>query len=96
MFARLIIISDREQVKRVQFGFSDEAKAYFKGQLIYAGSDVYQSRDYRFLGTLGLYDALYLPLKKGENELWLAITENFGGWGVMAYFENRTGISLKE
>jgi hypothetical protein len=27
--------------------------------------------------------AVYLPLKKGKNELWLAVTEDFplGGWG---------------
>jgi hypothetical protein len=96
VFARLVIRSDREQVKRVRFGFSDEVKVYFNGRLLYGGSDVYQSRDYRFLGTIGLYDELYLPLRRGENELWLAVTENFGGWGVTARFENMEGIRLEE
>jgi hypothetical protein len=96
VFARLIIQSDREQVRKIKFGFSDEVKAYFNDRLIYGGSDIWRSRDHRFLGTVSLSDDLYLPLKKGENELWLAITENFGGWGVKALFENMDGITLKQ
>ena len=96
VFARVIIQSEREQVKKIRFGFSDEVKVYFDDRLIYGGSDIYQSRDHRFLGTIGLFDELYLPLKKGDNELWLAITENFGGWGVRAQIENMDGIKIKE
>jgi hypothetical protein len=96
VFARLIIQSEREQVKKIKFGFSDEVKAYFNDRLIYGGSDIWRSRDHRFLGTISLFDDLYLPLKKGDNELWLAITENFGGWGVKALIEDRTGITIKE
>jgi hypothetical protein len=96
VFARLIIQSDSEQVKKIRFGFSDEVKAYFNDRLIYGGNDLYQSRDYRFLGTMGFFDELYLPLKRGDNELWLAITENFGGWGVKAMFEDMSGIKIKE
>ncbi|HEY0375998.1 MAG TPA: hypothetical protein VGC87_03495 [Pyrinomonadaceae bacterium] len=96
VFARLVIRSEREQVKKFRFGFSDEVKVYFDGHLVYGGSDVYQSRDYRFLGTIGLFDELYLPLKQGRHELWLAVTENFGGWGVTARFENMEGIKVNE
>lgn len=96
VFARLVIQSDREQVKKIRFGFSDEVRAYFNDRLIYGGSDIWRSRDHRFLGTVSLSDDLYLPLKKGDNELWLAITENFGGWGVKALIEDRSGISIKE
>ena len=95
-FARLVIQSDREQVRKIRFGFSDAVKVYFNGRLVYGGSDIYQSRDYRFLGTIGLYDELYLPLRRGDNELWLAVTENFGGWGVTAQFENMDGIKIAE
>jgi len=95
VFARLVIQSDREQVKKIRFGFSDEVKVYFNDRLIYGGHDVYQSRDYRFLGTIGLYDELYLPLKQGQNELLLAVSENFGGWGIKALIENMEGIKLE-
>ena len=96
VFARLVIRSEREQVKRVRFAFSDEVRVYFNDRLLYGGSDRYTSRDYRFLGTVGLFDELYLPLRKGENELWMAVTENFGGWGIKAVVEDMGGIHIKE
>lgn len=96
VFARLIVQSDHEQVKKIKFGFSDEVKVYFNDRLIYGGTDTYRSRDYRFLGTIGLFDELYLPLNKGTNELWFAVTEDFGGWGIKALFENLEGITIKE
>lgn len=95
VFARLVVQSEREQVKKLRFGFSDAVKVYFNGGLIYGGSDIYQSRDYRFLGTTGLFDELYLPLKQGDNEVLMAVTENFGGWGIRAAFDDMSGISIK-
>lgn len=95
-FARLVIQSDSDQIKKVKFGFSDIVKVYFNDRLLYGGSDLYRSRDYRFLGTIGLFDELYLPLKKGDNELWFAVTENFGGWGIKGFFEDMNGIKFKE
>lgn len=94
-FARITITSDKEQVRKMRFGFSDRVKVYFNDRLIYGGNDNYISRDYRFLGTIGLFDELYLPLKSGENELWLAVSEDFGGWGVKALFEDLTGINVR-
>ena len=96
VFARLTIISDMAQVKRIRFGFSDKVKVYFNNQIVYGGSDVYRSRDYRFLGTVGLFDELYLPLIKGDNELWMAVSETFGGWGIKAEFENMDGIRVRD
>lgn len=94
-FARLIINSEREQIKEIKFGFSDRVRVYLNDHLLYAGDDGFVSRDYRFLGTVGLWDALYLPLKKGRNELWLAVSENFGGWGIQAAFEDMNGIQIQ-
>jgi hypothetical protein len=95
VFARVTVWSESDQIKKMRLGFSDEVKVYFNDRLIYGGSDVYQSRDYRFLGSVGFYDELYLPLKKGENEIWVAVTENFGGWGLKAMFEDTEGIRIK-
>ena len=94
-FARLVINSEREQIKEITFGFSDRVRVYLNDRLLYAGNDLYASRDYRFLGTVGLWDALYLPLQKGRNELWLAVSENFGGWGVIAAIEDMNGIQIQ-
>jgi hypothetical protein len=94
-FARIVINSEREQIKEIKFGFSDRVRVYLNDHLLYAGNDNYVSRDYRFLGTVGLWDALYLPLKKGRNELWMAVSEDFGGWGIVAAIEDMSGIQIQ-
>ena len=35
------------------------------------------------IGIIGYFDAVYLPLDDGENDLSLIVTEAFGGWGFM-------------
>jgi hypothetical protein len=93
--AKVLIESTAEQVKELSFGFSDFVTVYLNGKALYYGADNFMSRDYRFLGTIGFFDKLFLPLKKGTNELWFVVSENFGGWGVKARFENMKGISLE-
>ena len=95
VFARVIINSDKDQYKKVSFGYSDLVKVYLNDKLEYSGQNNYQSRDYRYLGTIGFFDDVYLPLKKGENELMFAVSESFGGWGIMARIENMDEISIK-
>jgi hypothetical protein len=95
MVAKLIIESDVEQVKALSFGFSDYVVVFLNDKALYIGKDEYRSRDYRFLGTIGFFDTLMLPLKKGANELWFVVGEDFGGWGVKAKLEDMEGISLR-
>jgi hypothetical protein len=96
VFVKKIIVSDREQTKRLDFGFCDRARVYLNGRLLFHGDDTPRSRDYRFLGSIGYFDALYLPLRKGENELLLAITEEVGGWGVQAKLADSSGLALQD
>ena len=93
VLVKLTVDSDKSQVKKLDFGFSDKVLAYVNGNLVYGGSNIFGSRDYRYLGTLGLFDSLYVRLKKGKNDIVFALTENFGGWGLKARFENTDGIS---
>lgn len=99
VFAKVVITSTMDQVKKFDFGFSNKVKVYLNKQILFAGSDLYMSRDYRFLGTIGFYDSVYLPLKKGNNELLLAVTASVknptGGWGIQARFDNLEGITLQ-
>lgn len=94
VFAKLTIVSDKPQIKKLQLGFSDRARVYVNGRLLYAGYDEFRSRDYRFLGTVGYFDELYLDLKKGTNELWIAVSENFGGWGIQGLIANQSGLTI--
>jgi len=92
VFARTTIRSARAQVKALELGFSDRAVVYLNGRTIFRGDDTYGSRDYRFLGSIGYYDILYLPLEEGDNELVAAVSETFGGWGIQARFPDPVGV----
>ncbi len=94
VFMRTTITAENAQTKRLDFGYSDRAKVYLNGQLVYDGTNTYRSRDYRYLGTIGYFDALYLQLEAGQNELRIAVAESFGGWGVQARFDDMAGISV--
>jgi hypothetical protein len=84
--ARLQISSDQAQIKGLAIGYSDEVMVFVNGKLQYMGSTAFRSRDYRYLGTIGYFDAVFLDLKKGDNEVWFVVKENFGGWGLQARY----------
>jgi hypothetical protein len=97
VFARRVLASGRAQTKRLDFGWSDRIRVYLNGRLLFRGDDGYRTRDYRFLGSIGWYDALYLPLIQGENELVLAVSEeDLGGWGVQARLADLADLTLQE
>lgn len=77
----------RPRRARMRFGFSDKVRIFVNGALLYEGDDTRQSRDYRFLGTVGLYDVLHLPLRRGRNVVTFAVTESHGGWAATAVVE---------
>jgi hypothetical protein len=78
----------------MDFGFSDRAVAFLNGLPLYGCDDTYRSRDYRYLGTIGCWDSLYLPPEQGDNELVVAVSEDFGGWGVQARFPDSEGLTF--
>ena len=86
VFARTVITADEAGLRRIRFGFSDRVRVYLNGRLLYEGDNTGSTRDYRYLGTIGLFEALWLPLEAGENELWFAVSERYGGWGLMAEY----------
>ena len=85
VYARTTIDSDREQVKKLSFGYSDEVSIFLNGRILFRGRSAQYFRDPAFLGIVSPEDdAVYLPLKKGSNELVLAVSELGGGWGFIA------------
>jgi len=83
VFARLVLNAEQAETRQLSLGYSDMAWVYLNGRPLFAGNSAYRSRDETFSGIIGLEDALYLPLDKGENELLVAVLETFGGWGIM-------------
>ena len=83
VLAKTKIPADKEKLMELQFGYSDLVSIFLNGRLLFWGYSVFQSRDPFFQGRVGLFDSLFLPLKKGDNELLLVLAESMGGWGFM-------------
>jgi hypothetical protein len=84
LYARTNVDSDRDQVKKLEIGYSDDVTVFLNGNVLYRGRSAQGFRDPRFLGIVNPEnDAVYLPLKKGRNELMLAVSELGGGWGFI-------------
>ncbi len=89
VYARTSIDSDRDQVKALYLGYSDDVSLFLNGKILYRGRSAQNFRDPGFLGIVNPEnDAVYLPLKKGRNELMLAVSELGGGWGFICRLEN--------
>ncbi|MCU0236134.1 MAG: hypothetical protein MUC72_03510, partial [Acidobacteria bacterium] len=81
VLARTTLAAESDSALRLSFGYSDIITVFLNGRPLYSGNAIYQSRDRSFLGIVGFQDELYLPLKKGDNELLLLVGETGGGWG---------------
>jgi hypothetical protein len=84
VYARTTIDSDRDQVKKLLLGYSDEVSVFLNGKVLFRGRSAQYFRDPGFLGIVNAEnDTIYLHLKKGSNELVLGISEIGGGWGFI-------------
>jgi hypothetical protein len=71
-------------VKKLYLGYSDDVSVFLNGKILYRGRSAQNFRDPGFLGIVNPEnDAVYLPLRKGENVLALAVSELGGGWGFI-------------
>lgn len=83
VYARTYVDADRDEYRRLHFGYSDGVVVFANGRPLFSGMNPYPFRDLGgVMETVG--EAVYLPLRKGRNEIVLAVTEFFGGWGVWA------------
>jgi hypothetical protein len=83
VLARHIFWSDEDREMVLNLGYSDELDLFFNGQRLFRGQSRYQQRDPSFLGIVGLFDQVPVRVKRGLNEIFLMVTEVFGGWGFM-------------
>lgn len=84
IYARTTIDSNRDRVRRLSIGYSDDVSVFLNGRILWRGRSAQAFRDPRFLGIVNPEnDTVYLPLKKGRNDLVLALSELGGGWGFV-------------
>ena len=84
VYALTSIVSERAQIKKLYIGYSDDVSVFLNGRILYRGRSAQNFRDPGFLGIVNPEnDAIYIQLKKGRNELMLAVSELGGGWGFI-------------
>jgi len=84
VYARAFIDADRDETRKLQVGYSDDVSVFLNGRTLWRGRSAQNFRDPAFLGIVdAANDAVWLPLKKGRNELVLAVSELGGGWGFI-------------
>ena len=84
VYARTVVESEREELRKLYIGYSDDVTLFFNGEPVFRGRSAQSFRDPGFLGIVNPEnDAVYLHLKKGENVIMLALSELGGGWGFV-------------
>jgi hypothetical protein len=88
VYARTVLDVSRARRVRLSFGYSDDVTVFLDGRALFTGRAGYLLRDGSYLGTLALGpDSLWLDLSAGRHEVVFAVSEAFGGWGVIAKVE---------
>jgi len=84
LVARLVLRAERDTVAPLALGFSDIATVYANGRPIMRGHARYTQDLPRQEGVIGLHQAVaWLPLRRGDNEVLIQLSDDFGGWGLL-------------
>jgi hypothetical protein len=91
------IRSDKRQAKKVSIGWSRVVWVFVNGKQVFADKNLYQPPTARKTpdGRCSLENGSFsLPLNKGNNEVTMAVANNFYGWGVILRLDDLDGIHL--
>jgi hypothetical protein len=91
------ITSDKKQMKRVDVGWTRELWVFVNGTLVYADKNLFESEPARKTpdGRCSLENGAFsVPLEAGDNELAVATSNNFFGWGLMLRMADLEGVRL--
>lgn len=99
-WAKTTLTSNKAQVKTVQMGFVREAWVYVNGVLVFSGRNVYGTPAAQATGgRIALSNGTFqLPLKKGKNEIVVALDDNMPGntqhfgWGMELKLKDSAGV----
>ncbi len=85
-WVKTTITSDRKQTKKVDIGWTRELWVFVNGKLVYADKNLFEQEGARKFpdARCSLENGSFtLPLEPGDNEVAVAIANNFFGWGMM-------------
>ena len=91
------ITSDRKQLKMAEIGWTREIWVFVNGRLVYSGRNFFeQEASRKFPDGRGSLEngSFALPLETGDNEVAVAIANNYFGWGLMLRLKNPEKVHL--
>jgi len=91
------ITSDTKQTKKVDIGWTRELWVFVNGKLVYADKNFFESEESRKVpdGRCSLENGSFtLPLEAGDNEVAVAIANNFFGWGLKLRLADPEGVHV--
>jgi hypothetical protein len=91
------ITSDTKQSKKVDIGWTRELWVFVNGKLVYADKNLFEVEGARKVpdARCSLQNGAFtLPLEAGENEVAVAIANDFFGWGLMLRLADSEGVHL--
>jgi hypothetical protein len=96
-WVKTTITSDKAQTKKVEIGWTRELWVFVNGKLVFTDKNLFEQDNARKFpdGRLSLDNGAFsLPLQAGENEVAVAIANNFFGWGLKLRLPDPEGVSL--
>lgn len=93
--ARLTLTADRPRTVRLLLGFSDRVTVFLNGRPLFSGDQRYFFDNPRQEGVIGFHQGtVHLQLQQGPNEILLAVSDQFGGWGLMGRLLDAEGVRV--
>jgi len=97
VWLKTTIVSDKEQVRKLSLGFSDEVWVLINGRMLYVDKNLYGHPIMKYPdGRCSIGNASFdLPLAEGKNEVMIAVANDFYGWAIMARLDQLNGITFE-
>ena len=93
------ITSDGKQTRKVDIGWTQEIWVFVNGKLVYANTNLWEPESGRKFpdARCSLENGSFeLPLEAGDNEVAVAIANNFFGWALMLRLQDAEGVHLPQ
>ena len=92
VLAGVLLLSEEEQTRQLLFDSAEGVVVSLNGQSLYAGNDLMNRPAWRVNPD---EHSVGLPLKKGRNELVLAVSSQRFGWAFLGRLSDSRGLVIK-
>ena len=98
VWLKTTIYSDKAQEKMLRFGFSDEVWVRINNNPLYIDKNLYNTPIAKQPdGRCSIENTSFkVPLKEGDNQLLVGVSNSFYGWGIVARLDNLDEIKIEK